>query len=52
MKEIRRLWLQLKFLILQDILRRRFLSCDYCLFNDCEFRGDGYNTNGDCLAEK
>ena len=28
------------------------LTCDDCKAVDCEFRGDEYNTNGDCLASK
>ena len=29
------------------------LTCDDCPFHlDCEFSADGYNIDGDCLAEK
>ncbi len=29
------------------------LTCDNCPYRlQCEFAGDAYNTNGDCLAEK
>lgn len=28
------------------------LTCNHCAEKDCPFRGDPYNTNGDCLADK
>jgi hypothetical protein len=28
------------------------LTCAHCDTLSCEFRGDAYNTNGDCLASK
>ena len=28
------------------------LTCDTCAAEGCPWRGDAYNTNGDCLAEK
>jgi hypothetical protein len=29
-----------------------FLTCNICNVDNCEFRGDLYNTDGDCLMEK
>ena len=29
-----------------------WLSCDLCDYENCEFRDDLYNTDGDCLMEK
>lgn len=29
-----------------------WMTCDLCDFEDCEFRDDLYNTDGDCLMEK
>lgn len=37
--------------ILEAITGKRALTCDTCQ-EECNFRGDYYNTNGDCLAVK
>ena len=37
--------------ILEAITGSRALTCDDCKAV-CDFRGDFYNTNGDCLADK
>lgn len=29
-----------------------WMTCDLCDIEDCEFRDDLYNTDGDCLMEK
>ena len=34
-------------------IKWKFLTCDNCPSkNTCEWAYDGYNTDGDCLAEK
>jgi hypothetical protein len=35
-----------------EIKRISRLTCSKCNKVSCEFRGDPYNTNGDCLADK
>lgn len=37
--------------ILEVITGYRELTCDTCK-EECEYRGDLYNTNGDCLRAK
>ncbi len=36
-----------------EVLHRDRITCTNCPDNDvCEFAFDGYNTDGDCLADK
>lgn len=29
-----------------------YITCEKCEASNCSFRGDGYNTSGDCIMEK
>jgi len=43
---------KLRGLILHELTGYSELTCDNCPTKECQYRGDFYNTNGDCLAVK